>query len=43
MDLNKLPDNGILSFNDTITSFGFKENTVDKCIYLKVSGSKFMF
>ena len=30
-------------FNDTITSFGFKENTVDRCIYLKVSGSKIIF
>jgi hypothetical protein len=27
----------------TITSFGFKENTVDQCIYLKDSGSKFIF
>jgi hypothetical protein len=32
-----------LKFNDTITSFGFKENIVDQCIYLKVSGSKFLF
>ena len=32
-----------LKFNDTITSFEFKENTVDQCIYLKVSGSKFIF
>ena len=32
-----------LKFNNTITSFGFKENTVDQCIYLKVSGSKFIF
>ena len=32
-----------LKFNDTITSFGFKKNTVDRCIYLKVSGSKFIF
>ena len=32
-----------LKFNDTITSFRFKENTVDRCIYLKVSGSKFIF
>ena len=31
-----------LKFNDTIVSFGFKENTVDRCIYLKVSGSKFI-
>ena len=32
-----------LKFNDTITSSGFKENTIDRCIYLKVSGSKFLF
>ncbi|CAM8884098.1 unnamed protein product [Rhodiola kirilowii] len=32
-----------LKFNDTIISFGFKENIVDQCIYLKVSGSKFIF
>ncbi|RVX00778.1 Retrovirus-related Pol polyprotein from transposon TNT 1-94 [Vitis vinifera] len=25
-----------------ITSFGFKENTVDQCIYLKFNGSKFI-
>jgi len=32
-----------LNFNDTIVSFGFKENTVDRWIYLKVSGSKVIF
>ncbi|XP_057975374.1 uncharacterized protein LOC131162792 [Malania oleifera] len=32
-----------LKFNNTIGSFGFKENTVDRCIYLKISGSKFIF
>nr|KYP65681.1 Retrovirus-related Pol polyprotein from transposon TNT 1-94 [Cajanus cajan] len=32
-----------IKFSDTIMSFGFKENTVDRCIYLKVSGSKFIF
>jgi hypothetical protein len=32
-----------LKFNDIITSFGFKENTIDRCNYLKVSGSKFTF
>ena len=32
-----------LKFNDTVMSFGFKENIVDRCIYLKVSGSKFIF
>ncbi|KAL0559465.1 hypothetical protein IC582_004076 [Cucumis melo] len=31
-----------LKFNDTITSFGFKENIVDRCIYLKISRSKFI-
>ena len=31
-----------LKFNDTITSFGFNENIVDRCIYLKISGSKFI-
>jgi len=32
-----------LKFNDTITSFRFKENIVDRCIYLKVSETKFIF
>jgi len=32
-----------LKFNDIIVSFGFKENIVDRCIYLKASGSKFIF
>ena len=32
-----------LKFNNIIVSFGFKENIVDRCIYLKVSGSKVMF
>ena len=31
-----------LKFNDIIASFGFKENIVDRCIYLKISGSKFI-
>lgn len=26
-----------------MTSMGFEENKVDQCIYLKVSGSKFVF
>jgi len=29
-------------FDDIVSSFGFKENIVDQCIYLKVSGSKFI-
>lgn len=32
-----------IKFNTIITSFGFKENTVDRCIYQKISGSKFLF
>lgn len=30
-------------FNDTITSFGFKENTVDWCTYQKVKGASLYF
>lgn len=32
-----------LKFHNTITSFGFQENKLDGCVYLKVSGSKFIF
>ena len=32
-----------LKFNDTIVSFGLKENIINQCIYLKVGGSKFIF
>lgn len=31
-----------LKFNDIVTSFGFEENIVNWCIYLKASGSKFI-
>lgn len=31
-----------VKFNKVILSFGFTANTVDRCIYLKISGSKFM-
>ena len=31
-----------LKFNDTIASFGFKKNIIDRCICLKTSGSKFI-
>lgn len=30
-----------LKFNDTITSLKIKENIIDRCEYMKVSGSKF--
>jgi hypothetical protein len=32
-----------LKFDDVVTSLGFEENKVDQCIYLKVSGSKYIF
>ena len=32
-----------LKFDEVITKFGFKENTIDQCIYVKISGSKFIF
>lgn len=32
-----------LKFHEVRMTFGFKENSVDQCIYLKVSGSKFLF
>ncbi|GAB2268162.1 hypothetical protein Dimus_038698 [Dionaea muscipula] len=31
-----------LKFNEVITSFGFLENTLDECIYMKISGSAFI-
>ena len=31
-----------LKFDEIVTSMGFVENKVDPCIYLKVSGSKFI-
>jgi len=31
-----------IKFNDTITSYGFVENTIDRCIYMKVNGSMFV-
>jgi len=42
-DLKQASRQWYLKFNDTIVSFGFEENTVDRCIYLKVSGSKVIF
>jgi hypothetical protein len=32
-----------IKFDHIISSFGFKKNIVDQCIYLKVSGSKYIF
>lgn len=29
-------------FDQVLTSFGFKENVIDQCIYLKVNGIKFI-
>ena len=43
MDLNKLPDNGTLSSMIPLHLLDLKKNTVDRCIYMKVSGCKFIF
>ena len=32
-----------LKFDEVVTSLGFVENKIDQCIYLKVSGGKFIF
>ena len=32
-----------LKFDEVVTANGFKESVVDKCIYIKVSGSKYIF
>ena len=32
-----------LKFDEIVTSLGFIENQIDQCIYLKISGSKFIF
>ena len=32
-----------LKFDEVVTTNGFKENIVDQCIYMKVSGSKYIF
>ena len=32
-----------VNFNDNITSFIFQENTIDRYIYRKINGSKFIF
>lgn len=41
--LNRFLKKCHLKFNDIVMSFGFKENIIDRCIYLKVSGRKFIF
>ena len=33
----------VLEFHNIISSVGFMENIVDECIYLKVSGSNYIF
>jgi hypothetical protein len=32
-----------LKFDEIITSCSFKENVIDQCMYLKVSGSRYIF
>ena len=40
MDLSKRPGSGTLNSDEVIKKFGFKENDVDSCIYVKVKGGK---
>ena len=32
-----------LKFDEVVIANGFKENIIDQCIYIKVSGSKYIF
>ena len=32
-----------LKFDEVVTANGFKENIIDQCIYMKVSGRKYIF
>ena len=41
--LKKASRQWYLKFNEVVTANGFKENIVDQCIYMKVSGSKYIF
>ena len=41
--LKKASRQWYLKFDNVVTSFGFKENPVDHCIYLKITGSKIIF
>jgi hypothetical protein len=42
-DLKQASCQWYLKFHNVISSFGFVENIMDQCIYLKVSGSKICF
>ncbi|KAJ9692948.1 hypothetical protein PVL29_011870 [Vitis rotundifolia] len=42
-DLKQASRQWYLKFHNIVSSFGFVENVMDQCIYLKVSGSKFCF
>ena len=41
--LKKTSRQWYLKFDEVVTANGFKENIVDQCIYMKVSGSKYIF
>ncbi len=43
MDLNKLPKNGILSSMIPSLLLDLMKTPLIRCIYLKISGSKFIF
>ena len=38
-----MSDQWYLKFHEVIASFGFEDNIMDQCIYLKVNGSKICF
>nr|CAN81610.1 hypothetical protein VITISV_003346 [Vitis vinifera] len=42
-DLKQASRQWYLKFDRIITQNGFKENTVDRCIYLRVNGSSYIF
>ena len=41
--LTQAPCQWYKRFHNVVSSYGFVENIIDQCIYLKVSGSKFIF
>ena len=41
--INQASRQWYLKFNEVVTANGFKENIVDQCIYIKVSGRKYVF
>ncbi|XP_042519211.1 uncharacterized protein LOC122092995 [Macadamia integrifolia] len=42
-ELKQVSQQWYLKFDRVVTSLGFEENPIDQCIYLKLSGSNFIF